>query len=236
MPEDGQQREVEAAGDLPAGAGGLLSLTDYTKEDAEWLKGAQNSKLLDPGVRVVGVGSRDPDTQRPAVLVCYPLRVAYNAERSTTPSFSTRKWDSRSGTAPVPFPNTFWLVCPKVTARVGALEHQGLIARYKERLEEESNHTERAAFTAAHERCAQLRWSLLTSEDKSYAQEKGYEEALRGTGIGGLRYPNQIKCLHLHTAHYLATGDNIVGRWVQQELERQDDQQLDCKETPGTNR
>lgn len=222
------EREAGFSKDLSVGAGGLLSLTDYTTEDAEWLKGAQNAKRLDPGVRIVGVGNRDPDTQKPRVLVCYPLRVACKTERSATPAFSARERDSRSGRA-IPFPNTFWLVCPKVTARVGALEHQGLIARFKNTLEDESNEMVRSAFRASHERCAELRWGLLTPDDKSYARQKGYEEVLRGTGIGGLRYPNQIKCLHLHTAHYLATGDNIVGEWVQHELDKNTVKKAPCK-------
>lgn len=45
---------------------------------------------------------------------------------------------------------------------------------------------------------------------------------LRDCGVGGLRFANQVKCLHLHYAHYLASGgDNLVGSWVQSELDRQ---------------
>jgi hypothetical protein len=40
--------------------------------------------------------------------------------------------------------------------------------------------------------------------------------------VGGLRFANQVKCLHLQYAHYLASGgDNLVGSWVQAEIDRQ---------------
>ena len=42
---------------------------------------------------------------------------------------------------------------------------------------------------------------------------------LRECGVGGLRVPEQVKCLHLHYAHFLATGDNLVGEWCENELE-----------------
>jgi hypothetical protein len=42
---------------------------------------------------------------------------------------------------------------------------------------------------------------------------------LRWTGVGGVRYPNQIKCLHQHYAHHLATGNSLIGSWVQQVLD-----------------
>ena len=70
-------------------------VTEYTEEDKAWLKSAQNSKLLDPLLRVVGVGHRHPRTGRPTVLVCYPLRVAHDPSRSGTVGYSKNKWQGR---------------------------------------------------------------------------------------------------------------------------------------------
>jgi len=195
-----------------------LALTKFTGEDREWLRRAQTSKQLDEGVRILGVANRHPRTGRPRVLACYPLRVLYNTERSATPSFSDRKWDSRKGTAPVPFPNTFWLVCPEANQQVGTLEHDGLIKSFAARLREDPAMQE--SFDAAHAEFAALRWSLLTDEDRSYAVAEGFEAVLKDCGVGGLRYNSQVKCLHLHYSHYLATGSNTVGLWVKQELEK----------------
>lgn len=66
-------------------------------------------------------------------------------------------------------------------------------------------------------------WQLLTDTDKEYCIGHGYEQILRGCGIAGMRYTNQVKCLHTHYAHYLATGQNIVGEWVQAALDNAED-------------
>ena len=193
----------------------------------------------------------------------------------------SQKWKSRKGTKPVPWPNTFWLVCPKTAGIVGQLEHQGLIQKYHamfvspevaatrkknekktggdegdEGDDDEENNNNRdeegaavnardatrqgsdsgassssssssyspkdaATFARQHEAYARYRWSLLTPEDAEYATREGYKSVLADCGVGGLRFTNQVKCLHLHYAHYLASGgDNLVGSWVQAEIDR----------------
>ena len=37
-------------------------------------------------------------------------------------------------------------------------------------------------------------------------------------GVGGTRVG--VKCLHAHVAHLLATGDDIVGRWTLDQIDR----------------
>ena len=73
-------------------------------------------------------------------------------------------------------------------------------------------------FARQHEAYGSHRWSLLSEEDKAFATERGFDFVIRDVGIGGLRYKNQVKCLHLHYAHWLVTRDNIVGGWVHDEL------------------
>ena len=48
---------------------------------------------------------------------------------------------------------------------------------------------------------------------------RGDDAILEKCGVGGLRVPEQVKCLHLHYAHFLATGDNLVGEWCQNALD-----------------
>jgi hypothetical protein len=66
-----------------------------------------------------------------------------------------------------------------------------------------------------------LRWETLSVEDRAYCEARGasHVEALRERGIGGYATDDQVKCLHVHYAHFLATGDNIVGEWVQELLD-----------------
>ena len=216
---DGADRRSADADDYVACA------TPYTERDEAWLRSAPLSKALDPNLRVVRVASRCPRTGTPRVLECYPLRVARDVARSETRGYSTHKWNPKAGDDPVPWPNTFWLCCPIAMAEIGALEHEGLIKkhnarfRYPELQPDPSAAREDARrFAAQHARYAAHRWGLLSPADRAFAEREGYDAVLRGCGVGGLRVPEQVKCLHLHYAHYLATGDNIVGEWCRDAL------------------
>lgn len=96
-----------------------------------------------------------------------------------------------------PFPTTFWLSCPVMRARVGRLEADQAMVGLNQRLQDEPDLA--AEYAAAHERYVRFRDSL--------------GEPLPGApGAGGM--PGYIKCLHVHAAHHLATGDNPIGRWT----------------------
>jgi uncharacterized protein len=96
-----------------------------------------------------------------------------------------------------PFPTTFWLSCPVMRSRVGTLEADHAMVGLNERLEREPDLAEE--YAAAHERYVAFRDRL--------------GDPLPGApGAGGM--PGHIKCLHVHAAHHLATGDNPVGAWT----------------------
>ena len=158
------------------------------------------------------------------VLVTYPLRVAYDRSRAGRKGYSTHKWDSRKRDGRVPWTNTFWLVCPEVVSAVGRLEHAGLVRDFHAKfVVGDPTHDADAAATFAkqHARYAAFRWSLLSDEDKEHCEKEGYASVLRDCGVGGLRFVNQVKCLHLQYGHYLASGgDNVVGEWTRAELVR----------------
>lgn len=71
---------------------------------------------------------------------------------------------------------------------------------------------------AAHRLYSEERWALLVPEDVEIICKRGWEASYVG-GIGGIINPSNIKCLHCHLAHYLATGSNVVGRWTQEALD-----------------
>jgi uncharacterized protein len=96
-----------------------------------------------------------------------------------------------------PFPTTFWLTCPVMRSAVGRLEADHAMVGLNERLEREPAFA--ADYAAAHERYLDARATLG-------------DPLPGGPGAGGM--PRHIKCLHVHAAHHLASGDNVVGEWT----------------------
>jgi exopolyphosphatase/guanosine-5'-triphosphate,3'-diphosphate pyrophosphatase len=101
-----------------------------------------------------------------------------------------------------PFPTTHWLTCPTAVKVVSRLESEGAIGRMNDRYEADERF--RAAVDAAHAGAAEDRTSDLPP-----AKEWG--------GVGGTR--RGVKCLHAHYANHIAGGDDVVGRWVAEQIE-----------------
>ena len=97
-----------------------------------------------------------------------------------------------------PFPTTFWLTCPVMRARVGTLEADHAMVGLNQRLESEPDFAQ--AYAAGHERYLAFRDALGTPLPAAEVS------------AGGM--PRFVKCLHVHAAHHLATGDNPVGAWT----------------------
>ena len=96
-----------------------------------------------------------------------------------------------------PFPTTFWLACPVARSRVGTLEADHAMVGLNERLEGDAEMA--AEYAAADRRYRSFRAGLG-------------ERPPGDPGVGGM--PSYVKCLHVHVAHHLATGDNVVGSWA----------------------
>ncbi|MEY3020301.1 MAG: hypothetical protein RLZZ272_1285 [Actinomycetota bacterium] len=94
-----------------------------------------------------------------------------------------------------PFPTLFWLTCPRLRSEVGRLEADREMRRLGERLADEPELAE--AYASAAQRYVAARDGLGRPLDG-------------GPGAGGM--PDRVKCLHVHVAHELATGDNPIGR------------------------
>jgi hypothetical protein len=104
-----------------------------------------------------------------------------------------------------PFPTTFWLSCPLLRSAVGRLEAGGAMVALNERLAAEPEL--QADYSATAERYVAFRDRL------------GAPDLLPLDGAptaGGM--PRRVKCLHVHVAHHLATGDNPVGAAAIEEL------------------
>jgi len=96
-----------------------------------------------------------------------------------------------------PFPTVLWLSCPLARSAVGRLEADHMMVALNRRLASEPDLA--AAHAATGARYVALRDRLGAPT-----------EPLPGSpGAGGL--PDRVKCLHVHVAHHLATGDNPIG-------------------------
>jgi hypothetical protein len=106
-----------------------------------------------------------------------------------------------------PMPTRYYLVATDLVRDVSRIEAAGGVNRAEAELDPE-------AIAATHVRYAAERASAIP-DDHVGPRPFG--------GVGGTRIG--VKCLHAHVAHLLATGDDIVGRWTLDEIERSVGQQ-----------
>jgi hypothetical protein len=134
---------------------------------------------------------RSCPADHPLVLRCHPLRLAGPA-----------------GAAP--FPTLFWLACDAMHRALARLEAGGLIAQLEQRLRLEPALLSRVA--ADHAAYVAERDSLLSPAERATLAAEGHLPDLAPRsigGIGGIRDPATVKCLHLHYAHHLARGSAL---------------------------
>jgi uncharacterized protein len=99
-----------------------------------------------------------------------------------------------------PMPTAFWLLSGDVHYRVSQLESSGGVNRAEEELGLE-------VIAAAHDAYRKYRDAKL---------EASHTGISPSGGVGGTR--TGVKCLHAHTAWWLAGGDDPVGEWVANEI------------------
>lgn len=100
-----------------------------------------------------------------------------------------------------PFPTLFWLACPLLRSAVGRLEADHEMKRLGALLADDAELAD--AYAAASARYVAARDELGPVLDGA-------------PGAGGM--PDRVKCLHVHVAHELATGDNPIGRLALERL------------------
>ncbi|MDD2430256.1 MAG: DUF501 domain-containing protein [Firmicutes bacterium] len=109
-------------------------------------------------------------------------------------------------------PTLYWLSCPYLVRFVSKLEAEGLVSKYDKRLKEDP--VFQSALDKAHESYAKERSLLI--EESAFLDENIIEK-LKTSGIGGSENREGVKCLHMHLAHFLATGQNPIGKEVWEE-------------------
>ncbi|WP_210410189.1 DUF501 domain-containing protein [Nesterenkonia sp. NBAIMH1] len=100
----------------------------------------------------------------------------------------------------IPFPTTFYLTHPTITAAVSRLEAAGVMAEMSERLQEDSALAD--AYRAAHEAYLADRERVRTAAGLEPVWE------IEGISAGGMPEP-RVKCLHVHVGHSLAAGPGV---------------------------
>jgi len=109
-----------------------------------------------------------------------------------------------------PFPTTYYLTCRHLVAAVSRLESAGGVERWSDALA--ASPELRASLREVTAEQAKLRRSLAGGRVGSD------DGASLGTGIGGSRNPEQLKCLHAHVAYALARPGHRLGEVVLDEL------------------
>ncbi|TDH71510.1 hypothetical protein CCR75_007508 [Bremia lactucae] len=149
--------------------------------------------------------TRESRDYRPAALLLYPLRNAEDAYK--------RKQRAKVE----PFPTIYWLASSKLKAKVSTLEDQHYVLTLQHRLD--TDQVAKEKMVQSHREYAEQRWQMLTRHDRDLLKRRQWEFFLRDVGIAGIRDYTNVKCLHTHYAHYLSTGNNQIGEWVQELLD-----------------
>lgn len=99
----------------------------------------------------------------------------------------------------IPFPTTYYLTHPVITAAVSRLEAAGVMNEMTERLEQDPELA--ARYRAAHEAYLQVR------NDIGARTGVGPVPEIDGVSAGGM--PTRVKCLHVLVGHSLAAGPGV---------------------------
>lgn len=99
----------------------------------------------------------------------------------------------------IPFPTTFYLTHPVITAAVSRLEAAGTMAEMTERLGHDTDLAE--AYTGAHRDYLAARQAIGARTGVGPVPE------IDGVSAGGM--PSRVKCLHVLVGHSLAAGPGV---------------------------
>mmetsp|Transcript_932 Transcript_932/g.1304 ORF Transcript_932/g.1304 Transcript_932/m.1304 type:complete len:238 (-) Transcript_932:121-834(-) len=129
----------------------------------------------------------------PKVLRVHPLMVRKKGEEVT------------------PFPTLFWLTCAHYRSCISRLECEGYILTINKLLEEDKKMADQ--YLKDQESYRTMRLESLSEEERRLLNPSMMRRFTEGY-IGGSANPRRIRCLHENFAHFLATGNNVVGEYI----------------------
>ncbi len=112
-----------------------------------------------------------------------------------------------------PFPNLYWLTDPILKKEIDKLEASGIIKNLENVILKEDE-SFKDQLIQDHKNYIKLRLIHMKDEEDVENIKPEYLEALKSKGIGGLSDYTRVRCLHMHYAHYLVSG-NSVGEWLE---------------------
>lgn len=128
----------------------------------------------------------------PAVLQCSPIII-------------------RGSGAAEPFPTLYWLSCPHLKEKVGALEGGPAFPMIRALISEDASFREALIESSNDYKARRLAlYEGLSCEVKAMIGSRATEDLL-AAGPGGVKDPTNLKCLHIHLANYLAGMKDPVG-------------------------
>ena len=112
-----------------------------------------------------------------------------------------------------PFPTLFWLIDADISLKIDRLEAAGWIAKLHRDVDISATLQEQMAL--AHEAHKRLRETFLSDAERTLLTDRGMMSALADRGIGGIKEPNRISCLHTwYAAHRVEA--NCIGSAIDQ--------------------
>ena len=107
------------------------------------------------------------------------------------------------------FPTLYWLTCPHLRKSVANLENNGFIAAFRDMIIENCDFRDKLISCDKLYREERVKIVKHLDEDGRVSQKD--LALLSEVGIGGCKDTLMVRCLHMHVAHYLASGDNPIG-------------------------
>ncbi|KAA0874485.1 DUF501 domain-containing protein [Nitrincola tapanii] len=114
-----------------------------------------------------------------------------------------------------PFPTLFWLCSQDLDKALARIEASGWIKSMEEELQQDAQL--RARFHAQQQAYVDLRWQLMTAEDRAVIEAQGFTERFNTLGIGGIAQWDKVRCLHMQYAHHLV-AENLIGQRLDAEF------------------
>ena len=112
-----------------------------------------------------------------------------------------------------PFPTLFWLIDADISLKIDRLEAAGWIAKLQRDVDISATLQEQMAL--AHEAHKRLRETFLSDAERTLLTDRGMMSALADRGIGGIKEPNRIRCLHTWYAEH-RVEENCIGSAIDQ--------------------
>lgn len=119
-----------------------------------------------------------------------------------------------------PFPTLFWLIDAEISLKIDRFEAAGWIARLQR--EVDASEDLQSQMRREHDAHKRLRSTFLTESERALLESAGMMAALSDRGIGGIKEPDRIRCLHTWYAAHMVEP-NCIGAAVDQLMESTED-------------